>query len=166
MGAGFQNSACPMCRSTFSHMPRVCELAHSYLTKVWPTEYAARAAEVEEEERQRNMFSPEPIGLPQTAGKRRQVDALFRNGGGQVETPGALFAEVHPASAASKGLGGDEPAQVDNTRATSAEMGVQGSNGSKVEEFTASDCECLLCNKLLFQPVVLSCGHGETRPPL
>ncbi|GAQ81526.1 Zinc finger ZZ-type domain containing protein [Klebsormidium nitens] len=160
MGAGFQNSACPMCRSTFSHMPRVCELAHSYLTKVWPTEYAARAAEVEEEEKQRNMFSPEPIGLPQTAGKRRQVDALFRNGGGQVESAGATHAEVQATSAASKGSCGEEPAQADTTQATSTEMVREGSDENRVEEFTAGDCECLLCNKLLFQPVVLSCGHA------
>jgi hypothetical protein len=162
MGAGFQNSSCPMCRSTFSHMPRVCELAHSYLSKVWPREYGARAAEVEEEEKQRNMFSPEPIGLPQSANRRRQVDLAFWSEGVKSRALAMLEggqSACHAASeiVAAEGVGLAESLQDESSSSETVETG--DSVGQK--EFTVHDCECLLCNKLLFQPVVLSCGHGK-----
>eukprot|EP00897_Mesotaenium_endlicherianum_P003025 jgi/Mesen1/2750/ME000169S01909 len=54
----YAESQCPVCRRQFEHFPRICALLHAFLARAFPRDYAARAAEVHEEEAQRNAFAP------------------------------------------------------------------------------------------------------------
>lgn len=52
-------SYCPLCRSPYTHFPRVCELLHFLLFKAFPEHYRQRAEEVLEQERILGVFSPQ-----------------------------------------------------------------------------------------------------------
>eukprot|EP01018_Ginkgo_biloba_P009929 Gb_06840 [translate_table: standard] len=52
-------SRCPLCRSPYKHFPRICELLHFFLLKAFPEDYRQREEQVLEQERQREIFSPQ-----------------------------------------------------------------------------------------------------------
>ena len=51
-------SHCAVCQKSYVHLPRISSQLHHLLQVVYPREYAARAAEVADEERDQNLFSP------------------------------------------------------------------------------------------------------------
>lgn len=61
-----RESYCSLCRSPYNHFPRVCELLHFLLLKACPKDYILRSEQIQEEEREMNIFSPR-LDDPQTA---------------------------------------------------------------------------------------------------
>lgn len=53
-----RESYCSLCRSPYNHFPRVCELLHFLLLKACPKDYILRSEQIQEEEREMNIFSP------------------------------------------------------------------------------------------------------------
>ncbi|GLJ29919.1 hypothetical protein SUGI_0591470 [Cryptomeria japonica] len=73
-------SHCPLCRSPYQHLPRVCELLHYLLLKALPKEYKERAEEVLEQEREMGTFSPQ-LGTLDLNGQESKVLELEKEKG-------------------------------------------------------------------------------------
>ncbi|KAG0588153.1 hypothetical protein M758_2G149800 [Ceratodon purpureus] len=56
---GAYKNLCPLCRRPYMHFPRICEQLHFVLLKAVHDKYLTRAKEVQEEEAQGGIFSPE-----------------------------------------------------------------------------------------------------------
>lgn len=61
---GTYKNLCPLCRRPYMHFPRICEQLHFVLLKAVHVKYLIRAKEVEEEEAQGGIFSPEIHARP------------------------------------------------------------------------------------------------------
>ena len=55
---GLSKSSCPLCRSSYSHFPKICHQLHSFIESKFSKEYSQRQSEVDEDETQRGVKSP------------------------------------------------------------------------------------------------------------
>ena len=62
-------SKCPLCRSEFTHLPRVSTLLHTLLSKSYPKKYEERAKETLEFEREEEVQS-----MPATSSPDQQAE--------------------------------------------------------------------------------------------
>ena len=60
-------SHCPVCQKSYVHLPRVCEQLHQLLQVISPEEYRSRAMEIQIEERDQNIFSPQIESVPSSS---------------------------------------------------------------------------------------------------
>ncbi|XP_010934264.2 E3 ubiquitin-protein ligase PRT1 [Elaeis guineensis] len=127
---GLRASHCAICRQPYNHFPSICELLHFLLLKLEPAAYKRREKEVLEEEKRLDVYSPQ------------FVDHLIseRVHSGEIEKNDRLKA---------------------NKREASKELTFQENrleNGI-CKQISMKDILCFLCKELLYQPVVLNCGH-------
>ncbi|KAM7271977.1 hypothetical protein ACFE04_031191 [Oxalis oulophora] len=54
-----RESHCPICRYEYTHFPTICEMLHFLLKKLYPIAYERREAQVLEEEKKNQYFSPQ-----------------------------------------------------------------------------------------------------------
>eukprot|EP00249_Psilotum_nudum_P015565 c25394_g1_i2 orf=275-1333(+) len=125
----YAESHCPLCRRPFIHFPRVCEQLHSFLQKTVPLEYSLRAKEVLEDEKASGLFSPDLNVV------HPPTDNLVLP---QRERLQNLEEDDAPSERTQ--------ASVINSPGTSNHASVQ-------------DLLCGYCKKLLYEPLVLNCGH-------
>lgn len=66
---GLRKSSCPLCRSSYSHFPKICSQLHSFIESAHPEEYRKRRSEVAEDEVKQGVESPsmETTGPPSLA---------------------------------------------------------------------------------------------------
>ncbi|GLJ29917.1 hypothetical protein SUGI_0591440 [Cryptomeria japonica] len=81
-------SHCPVCRSSYQHLPRVCELLHYLLLKAFPKEYKERAEEILEWETKMGTFSPQ-LDTLDLNGQENEVLELEKE-------EGTLFSQLGP----------------------------------------------------------------------
>ncbi|OMP03669.1 Zinc finger, ZZ-type [Corchorus olitorius] len=169
----FHESNCPICRCPFNHFPSVCQLLHFLLLKLYPIAYKKRERQVQEEEKTAGHFSPQfdkSLFEPQL---RDTSDNLGNN-----RTLSHLQTDLHSESCSKDGESSSfkdspKPTMHDEinlaTSLSSSEHAAnvpnQGSNSRNDSEHrdqkkaSVTDLLCVACNKLLFRPVVLNCGH-------
>ncbi|XP_057840274.2 E3 ubiquitin-protein ligase PRT1 [Cryptomeria japonica] len=150
-------SHCPLCRSPYQHLPRVCELLHYLLLKALPKEYKERAEEVLEQEREMGTFSPQ-LGTLDLNGQESKVLELEKEKGTLSSQLGTLDSngEANEVFKCEKEKGACSPQLV------TLDLNGQVSAGTSISErkLRVSDALCAHCKKLIYRPTVLNCGHA------
>ncbi|KAM5552728.1 hypothetical protein ABKV19_025100 [Rosa sericea] len=169
-------SNCPVCRFPYNHFPSICNLLHFILQKLYPTAYQRREKQVGEEEKEAGFFSPEvqnPLAGPQPTESnipgnvahsppcpKSKNSESCSSGVGEspslVNSPEMLD---HEANSSSVSISSKNVERTEN--AAIQEHCLHGNdleNGTH-KEISVSDLLCAACKNLLYQPVVLNCGH-------
>ncbi|XP_020259882.1 E3 ubiquitin-protein ligase PRT1-like isoform X2 [Asparagus officinalis] len=129
---GLRSSHCAQCRQPYIHFPSICSLLHLLLLKMEPVAYKRREKEVLEEERRRDVYSPQ-FGESVIADNVGALEEI-QNSNGDLR--------------ASKIIALKEFLSPEN-----------GLEHGKHKQVSVVDVLCALCNELLFHPSVLNCGH-------
>ncbi|GER36319.1 E3 ubiquitin-protein ligase PRT1 [Striga asiatica] len=154
----FQESHCPVCRNPFNHFPRICNLLHTLLLKLYPSAYNRRERQVAEEEKLYGHASPKcegdtinsQLSEELSAGHSLQVDSndtcagdhsIVQRSSGRT-SPSGLDATTNPTTSSSYKI-------------------VHNANDSvgQSNQVLLTDLQCAVCKELLCRPVVLNCGH-------
>ncbi|XP_004296644.1 PREDICTED: E3 ubiquitin-protein ligase PRT1-like [Fragaria vesca subsp. vesca] len=165
-------SNCPVCRHPYNHFPRICNLLHFILQKLYPKAYHTREKQVGEEEKKAGYFSPQvqnPLAGPDPTESNIPRNVAHSppcpesknskgcsSGASLVNSPEVLDHEANIASfpTSSKNVKPTENAAVQEHCLYGNDL----ENGTH-KEISVSDLLCAACKNLLFQPVVLNCGH-------
>ncbi|KAB2600460.1 E3 ubiquitin-protein ligase PRT1-like [Pyrus ussuriensis x Pyrus communis] len=137
----FHESYCPICRDPFNHFPSICQLMHFLLQKLYPGVYERRGKQVEEEEKEVGFFSP-------------QFDNSL-SGSHRIEESNIL-GNVHSKNSESCSSGNEATGNAAIQEGCSRDCNLGNGTHQRV---SVSDLLCAACKNLLFQPVVLNCGH-------
>lgn len=125
-------SHCALCRQPYIYFPSICQQLHYLLLKMEPVAYRRRDHEVLEEEKHRDVFSPQ-------FGDTKISD----------NKPGGPE-EIERSSTEETGRSQDVK------ESCLLENGVGYAKGKQV---SVDDLLCALCKEFLFLPAVLNCGH-------
>ncbi|MCL7022395.1 hypothetical protein MKW94_030550 [Papaver nudicaule] len=133
--ASWRESNCPICRHEYNHFPSICELLHFLLLKMYPITFKIREKQLLEEEKKRDCFSP-------------QLELSNSCVNSSVNT--------NPIDAA------NSQNFVENTVVTNSVYVEENTylNHKACKAVSINDVLCITCKKMLFQPVVLNCGHA------
>ncbi|KAL2612901.1 hypothetical protein R1flu_024593 [Riccia fluitans] len=160
-------SNCPLCRSPYMHLPRICEQLHFFLLRAFPDAYRSRCKEAYAQELRANLFSPQfDDGLELCVN-----DATVGE-----SSPSVLESGKQSASEAVESLCGKTGLHSGSHQGTSSSSSREQEHGCEMESRLAdckdedevsisSDCVaasgllCSACKDLLCRPVVLNCGH-------
>lgn len=134
---GLRASYCAMCRQPYIHFPNICEALHLLVLKMEPIAYKRREIEVLEEERRLDVFSP------QFNSSTFQNICSDSNGSGDLKNVGDSFVNQ------------------ENKRSNISKEDLlkKSLKNDTLMDISKDDLLCTLCQKLLFQPAVLNCGH-------
>ncbi|KAM1989539.1 hypothetical protein ACFX15_030886 [Malus domestica] len=170
--SAFHESYCPVCRHPFNHFPSICQLMHFLLQKLYPESYERRGKQVEEEEKEVGYFSPQ-FDNPLPGSHCIEESNILGNvhsknlescssgvvqSSSLVNTSGTMLDyEVNITSPATS------PKKVEATGNAAIQeedctRDIDIGNGTH-QKVSVSDLLCAACENLLFQPVVLNCGH-------
>ncbi|KAF8006202.1 hypothetical protein BT93_K0490 [Corymbia citriodora subsp. variegata] len=69
---GFREARCPLCRQPYLHFPSICLLLHFLLLKMYPDTYRRREMLTLEEEKRKEIFSPQFDALAWRSGDEEQ----------------------------------------------------------------------------------------------
>ncbi|KAJ4722968.1 E3 ubiquitin-protein ligase PRT1-like [Melia azedarach] len=176
----WHESNCPVCRHPYNHFPSICQLLHFLLMKLYPAIYKKRERQVTEEEKKSGQFSPEVeyhIFRSQTS---KDVDSVCNSLHFPSQEQTKLYSESYSSreGKSSSCMQSFETAVEcgDDTTlksATSSESSEATANSTIQEcsltvndleykahnQFSVDDLPCAACKRMLFQPVVLNCGH-------
>uniref|UniRef100_A0A7N0RBL1 E3 ubiquitin-protein ligase PRT1 n=1 Tax=Kalanchoe fedtschenkoi TaxID=63787 RepID=A0A7N0RBL1_KALFE len=166
-------SHCPICRHPYNHFPNVCRLLHFVIQTLYPIAYKKREIQVADEERQHGHSSPqflEDISASfQTAqlsssgssyhcsinSSAKKEDHSFSDDLSQ-----SMISDKHDCSkVVSEGPLDAEASTCGSKVVTEANRPDDGYQHSTPKKFSSVDFYCPACKNLLFQPVVLNCGH-------
>ncbi|KAH8512816.1 hypothetical protein Peur_056733 [Populus x canadensis] len=162
---GLRESHCPICRHQFNHFPSVCQLLHFLLMKMYPIGYKRREREVGEEEKKGGRFSPQFVHHPFGSQSGEELDFPSYSQHFPIHPQNKLCyfpkaiahreenMKIVPSTLSSRS-DGTTNAAIENCNLIGTEFG----HGIKTQASVA-DLLCAECKKLLFQPVVLNCGH-------
>ncbi|KAL8486837.1 hypothetical protein ACS0TY_023508 [Phlomoides rotata] len=159
----FHVSNCRVCHNPYYHFPRICELFHFLLLKLYPMAYKRRERQVAEEEKK--------IGNKYPQFDLNVIDSQLSKVIDDQNISCPIFGEVSVGSNATT-CGGDHsliqdspqitshvdnisiPSSSSQTTSKKAEAEVRHTN-----KVLATDLQCVVCKELLCRPVVLNCGH-------
>jgi hypothetical protein len=125
-----------------------------------------------EDEANRRMFSPEysdALDLKGTEEEDQDVIAATYSEQGSVSTTKdpvaeavekAVVSKVYDSSSSSSSLTTESEEAGDEVRVSTYVH--NGGTSSSSPYVTVSDVLCKACNKFLYRPVVVNCGHGES----
>ncbi|KAG5531290.1 hypothetical protein RHGRI_026041 [Rhododendron griersonianum] len=136
-------SHCPVCRHPYNHFPSICQLLHFVLLKLYPQAYKRREQQVLEEEKRKELFSP-------------QLDNCFRSEPSKgLRICSHLPPHSTTCSCNKPNIEGTEkvPPQQDSM------LGGILSRQKNSLQLLITDFHCAACKELLYRPVVLNCGH-------
>ncbi|KAG5531295.1 hypothetical protein RHGRI_026041 [Rhododendron griersonianum] len=175
-----QVSHCPVCRHLYNHFPSICQLLHFVVLKLYPQAYKRREQQVLEEEKRKELFSP-------------QLDNCFRSESSKglricshlpphsttcscnsmVCLGSCYIVEGEPST--TKGSESTIVFHIDAKLSIPAEPNIEGtekvppqqdsmlggilSRQKNSLQLLITDFHCAACKELLYRPVVLNCGH-------
>ncbi|KAI3880387.1 hypothetical protein MKX03_020868 [Papaver bracteatum] len=164
-----RESHCPICRREYNHFPSICELLHFLLLKMYPETYRRREKQLLEVEKTWGVFSPQ-----------LDLSSSCVNSDPKAPSPPTNFISWHETNSSVK----TSPTPIENSKKIvelshggSANSHVKGAENSMItknadiEENTClnykackpvsiNDALCITCKQMLFQPVILNCGHA------
>ncbi|KAI3987652.1 hypothetical protein MKX01_027940 [Papaver californicum] len=155
-----RGSHCPICRREYNHFPSICELFHFLLLKMYPITSKRREMQLLEEEKMWGIFSPqldlnnscvnsEPkapcpptnsISCSQSI-SCHETNSSVKTNPAPIETPN-IFAED---SVITKNVYIEENTYLDY---------------KACKPVSINNALCITCKQMLFQPVILNCGHA------
>lgn len=176
---GLRESHCPICRHSYTYFPTICQMLHFLLLKMYPVAYKRRENQILGEEKKTGSFSPQFD--PHLCGSRTQES-------NHLDYPSHSFTAVSPFNSGSDpwfNKKGEPCANVEQSESVSmfndngtilpqqnCNRNFEVTGSIDIEEESLShnnfdgnckvliaDVLCSVCNQLLFQPVVLNCGH-------
>ncbi|XAR60975.1 hypothetical protein NMG60_11034540 [Bertholletia excelsa] len=153
MGGEFV-SLCPICRHPYRRFPNICQMLHLLLAKLYPFAYKKRENQILEEEKEMGCFSPtldNHICASRANGEGNHLDDQPKSS--ITDKPDNLSPDdsiprkvEHCANIIGQ----------DNSPASPKHLTYKSSTTEKI---SIDDVLCATCKELLFQPVVLNCGH-------
>ncbi|XP_077228712.1 E3 ubiquitin-protein ligase PRT1-like isoform X2 [Tasmannia lanceolata] len=152
--SGSRESHCPLCRHPFLHFPYICHVLHFLLLKMFPVAYKRREREVLEEEKKIGHFSPQFEDFLKT--ERLHTEKI--NTCTVVESfdcdssPNVVMMVPEESC-----VGKSEDNR--NTALDGKKLPENGIENEYCKHISVTDVMCAACKHLLFQPVVLNCGH-------
>ncbi|KAK2643936.1 hypothetical protein Ddye_019131 [Dipteronia dyeriana] len=175
----WHESRCPVCRHPYNHFPSICQLLHFLLMKLYPVIYKRRERQVGEEEKKTGIFSPQLDH--QLYGSNPSVGLdLLENPLCSPSCQQTMYPESHRS-------GEGKSSSCMNMLETTVDCGddttvrfatisetLENTGNAPVQEFSllgnelehkapnqvsVDDLPCVECKRMLFQPVVLNCGH-------
>ncbi|KAK1591573.1 hypothetical protein Q3G72_009738 [Acer saccharum] len=177
--SGWHESHCPVCSHSYNHFPRICQLLHFLLMKLYPVIYKRREREVGEEEKKAGIFSPQLDHQLYGSNPSEGLDIL-ENLLCSPSCQQTMYPESHRS-------GEEKSSSCMNVLETTVDCGddttfrfatisetLENTGNAPVQEFrllgnelehkapnqvSVDDLPCAECKRMLFQPVVLNCGH-------
>ncbi|CAB4261486.1 unnamed protein product [Prunus armeniaca] len=166
-----RESYCAVCRRPYNHFPSICQLLHFLLQKLYPKAYKQREKQVREEEKEFGYFSPQ-FDNPISGSHPTEESNILDN------------VQSKNSESCSSGVGGSPSLvnspettlddEANSKRPTTSLKNVEATGKAAIKEdclhdsgpengthnkVSVSDLLCAACKNLLFQPVVLNCGH-------
>ncbi|KAH7836221.1 hypothetical protein Vadar_033771 [Vaccinium darrowii] len=173
-------SHCPVCRQPYNHFPSICQLLHFVLLKLYPKAYKRKEQQVTEEEKRLEWFSPQldnclrsesseglsvrsylpPHSTTCSCNSTVCLGSCYIVDGEPSTTNGSESTTVFHKEAkmsipAEPNFGGIE--KVASEQYTM--LGGIWNRQKNSQHFLITDFHCAACEELLYQPVVLNCGH-------
>ncbi|KAK3187847.1 hypothetical protein Dsin_027408 [Dipteronia sinensis] len=175
----WHESCCPVCRHSYNHFPSICQLLHFLLMKLYPVIYKRRERQVGEEEKKVGNFSPQLDHQLYGSNLSDGLDIL-KNPLCSPSCQQTMYPESHHS-------GEGKSSSCMNVLETTVDCGddttfryatisetLENTGNAPVQEFSllgnelehktpnqvsVDDLPCAECKRMLFQPVVLNCGH-------
>lgn len=150
-------SHCPVCRNPYHHLPRVCELLHYLLLKVFPQEYEKRAKEVSEWEREMGTFSLQ-LGTLDSNGQENKVLDFDK----EKDTLPLQMGTRDLKAQENEVLDFDKDEDTLPLQMVTRDLNGQASAGTSISEskLRITDALCSHCKELIYRPIILNCGHA------
>ncbi|KAI7750622.1 hypothetical protein M8C21_014806 [Ambrosia artemisiifolia] len=124
-------SHCPLCRYPYRHFPAIFQMLDIFLKKLYPISYGRRKQQSLDDKQQSSLG----FALDE------ELDHLSI-----VDQPIHFISEDNVA--------------VVSSSSTDENKSNAGNSGRNCKQVTVADVLCSACKQLLFQPVVLNCGHA------
>ncbi|KAL8055391.1 hypothetical protein ABFS82_04G052200 [Erythranthe guttata] len=169
---GMHKSRCPICRNHYYHFPFICQTLHLVLLKMYPAIYKKRENQTLEEENKMGYFSPQINGSDYVSSQSEET----RINPSDAFQPCISDAEPSLGLCSVKAGGPAERTEPVQYRSGCQDMGllnlldrrndiITATNDTTSEdrnsnEVSVDDVLCASCNRMLFRPIVLNCGHA------
>ncbi|XP_052190128.1 E3 ubiquitin-protein ligase PRT1-like isoform X2 [Diospyros lotus] len=164
----WQESYCPVCRHPYNHFPRICQLLHSLLLKLYPVANRRREQQVIEEEKRLGWSSPQlniHNGVPSLYATTSRDEVSVRSCTLVEGEPSEINVSSESTNVPHKDEKVYSPAKStieDPENVASIQNNLLGDKCCKLQNckhVLVADLLCAICKELLHQPVVLNCGH-------
>ncbi|KAB2090116.1 hypothetical protein ES319_A03G104100v1 [Gossypium barbadense] len=167
-------SHCPICRCPYNHFPSVCQLLHFLLLKLYPVAYNRRERQVREEEKRAGHFSlqfdqnlVEPnlcensdILRNNNTCAHLQMDGHSESCSNILESSSFRDSPKTTMEDENGITSNSESLEVDAIALNQGKTSLSNDSERRDEKVVSvADLLCAACNRLLFRPVVLNCGH-------
>ncbi|XP_057963952.1 E3 ubiquitin-protein ligase PRT1 isoform X2 [Malania oleifera] len=178
--SGFRESHCPICRHPYYHFPSICQMLHFLLLKMYPDAYERRKNQILEKENKVGSFSPQFDAFlfgSHTDEGLNPVGNLMHSS--MTSSPSNLFSDpcftrkeessTNMDQSESILLFQDSSTTIPKPSSTedfevpetiSMDKNSTESISESAKCMSTADILCAACKELLFQPVVLNCGHA------
>nr|KJB30134.1 hypothetical protein B456_005G131100 [Gossypium raimondii] len=167
-------SHCPICRCPYNHFPSVCQMLHFLLLKLYPVAYNRRERQVREEEKRAGHFSlqfdqnlVEPnlcensdILRNNNTCAHLQMDGHSESCSNVLESSSFRDSPKTTMEDENGIMSNSESLEVDAVALNQGKTSLSNDSEHRDEKVVSvADLLCAACNRLLFRPVVLNCGH-------
>ncbi|KAL3634391.1 hypothetical protein CASFOL_021445 [Castilleja foliolosa] len=165
-----QESHCPVCRNPYNHFPRICNMLHGLLLKLYPSAYKRRerqlavAAKLHEEEKESGHASPQCKANLIDSQSNEDLDV-----GDSSSLMGAVRLDSNATCEGGHSIVQDSlertlPSEVNTITVptTSSSHNITDKANCMVkhsDQVPVTDLQCAVCKELLCRPIVLNCGH-------
>nr|KJB30136.1 hypothetical protein B456_005G131100 [Gossypium raimondii] len=141
-------SHCPICRCPYNHFPSVCQMLHFLLLKLYPVAYNRRERQVRDILRNNNTCAHLQMDGHSESCSNVLESSSFR------DSPKTTMEDENGIMSNSESL------EVDAVALNQGKTSLSNDSEHRDEKVVSvADLLCAACNRLLFRPVVLNCGH-------
>ncbi|KAJ0113451.1 hypothetical protein Patl1_01603 [Pistacia atlantica] len=162
-----RKSHCPICRHTYNHFPNICWMLHLLLLKIYPIAYKIREQQILGEEKKIGIFSSQIDNHGCELLVNTKVDHLEDSANSSTAVSASAskvgsLQYVEQLESVSLILNNGTPISKQNSVRTVAAMKKKFPENklNNCKQISIADVKCTACKQLLFNPVVLNCGHG------
>ncbi|KAI4354396.1 hypothetical protein L6164_003261 [Bauhinia variegata] len=176
---GLRESRCPICRHPYYHFPTICQMLHFLLLKLYPVAYTRRENQTLEEEKKSGDYSPQfdadACGslakyLYPGSSSSCSIITSESNSCPTSLSSSSMETSVHEQSESASHEHDKDTVDCEHTSdGTIVAVGtlspsVKGKKFPQNEQhgqqkISVADLMCTACKQLLFNPIVLNCGH-------
>ncbi|KAI3915618.1 hypothetical protein MKX01_015443 [Papaver californicum] len=164
-----RKSHCPICRREYNHFPSICELFHFLLLKMYPVTYKRREMQLLEVEKKWGVFSPQFDLSSSCVNSEPKAPHPPTNSISCHETNSSVTTNPTPTENSqffvelSHGGSANFPEKNAENSVITKNVYIEENtylNYKACKPVSINDALCITCKQLLFQPVILNCGHA------